>query len=754
MRRRSSLAVTRLRLIIEQLEGRLSPTGLTVVLDPVLDRTGDQIITVQGYDDMTRSAMSIFDTGSSAITFSATDQARFIAAGDPIPIKVPGGGVAEGIGGTVTGDVSQPGTILVGGLGTATVSYQPGSDSGRPGSGGSGSGGGSGSPYHTNRMNFQEPIDGALTPGTGVQAFIGTPQGSPHMPTLTGTPILYVDPNHPNGMAAFVNLHGATLDLSANIPGFVLSLANIQYVAPGLSLSPSSATGAAVTVPLTLRGIDNHLNPGNQVTETPTPEQTSVGLTEHSATVSGQTFLFDTGAQVTLISTATARALGFDLSHPDYLGSVSGVGGNVQVPGYTLDELDLPTKDGGLLRFTHAPVYVLDVSGADGILGMNLFNTASTMLYDPCGPGGPSVSFTFFAGTNRGPGDGSTPQGLAALAQLDSVLASTIHGTNVPDLALHSARIDGHVFLDYNRDGVMSGTEPGLPNQTVFLDTNGNGQLDPGELSTLTDSNGYFQFNNLPPGSYNIREVISSGLASVSSTRGIATLTAANGTTTSINFGVLPIQQDALTAYIADLYGVVLDRAPDIAGYTGWLSFLHNGGTRQEVANAIWQSPEHRGLQVDSFYLTLLHRPSDPAGRAGFVSLMLNGATEYDIQRMIITSPEYQALHNDNVSFLSGVFRDLLGRDIDQSTSNAWLTAMQNGLSRDQVARLVLTSLEHEMLEVDSCFLLFLHRQAQPADQVVWAQYIQQSNPTPDQLAEPFLGSDEFIALSRQLSSS
>src|SRR5262249_12229242 len=173
-----------------------------------------------------------------------------------------------------------------------------------------------------------------------------------------------------------------------------------------------------------------------------------------------------------------------------------------------------------------------------------------------------------------------------ALAQLDSVLASTIHGTNVPDLDLHSARIDGHVFLDYNRDGTMSGTEPGVPNQTVFLDTNGNGQLDPGELSSLTDSNGYFQFNNLPPGGYNIREVIPSGLASVSSTRGIATLAAANGSTTSINFGILPIQQDALTAYIADLYGVVLDRAPDIAGYTGWLRFFHNAGTSHESANA------------------------------------------------------------------------------------------------------------------------------------------------------------------------
>src|SRR5262249_35824639 len=156
------------------------------------------------------------------------------------------------------------------------------------------------------------------------QVFVGTHSGSPRLPTLLGTPILYVDPSHPQGLAALITLQGSTFDFSSAIPGLVLSLPSVQFVTPGLSLQTSAGTSDAVRIPLALHGIDNHLHPGDQVTQTPTPFQPNVGLKQGQANVTGQSFLFDTGAQVTLISTGTARALGLDLSHPDYFGSVEG----------------------------------------------------------------------------------------------------------------------------------------------------------------------------------------------------------------------------------------------------------------------------------------------------------------------------------------------------------------------------------------------------------------------------------------------
>src|SRR5262249_35269858 len=296
--------------------------------------------------------------------------------------------------------------------------------------------------------------------------------------------------------------------------------------------------------------------------------------------------------------------------------------------------------------------------------------------------------------------------------------------------------------------------EPGLPNQLVFLDSNDNGRLDQGEPTALTDSTGLYQFSNLMPGSYSVREVVPSGLASVSSSQPVATATARNGATSTANFGVLPVQQDPLTAYIASLYGSILDRAPDVAGYSGWRQFLQTGGSHEQVVQAIWESPEHRGIQVDAFYQNLLHRAADARGRAGFVHLMLSGATEYDVQRMIIASPEYRSLHPDNVSFLNGVYNDVLARAIDPIGQSGWQSAMQNGMSRDDVARLVLTSPEHEMQVVDFYYQAFLERQAQPTERQGWLAYLLQSSPTPDQVAELFLASGEFFSLSARFTSS
>src|SRR5438876_1100456 len=58
----------RFLLDVEALELRLTPTAatLTIPLDPTGDRYGDQIVTVQAYQDTNRVAFGIFDTGASA----------------------------------------------------------------------------------------------------------------------------------------------------------------------------------------------------------------------------------------------------------------------------------------------------------------------------------------------------------------------------------------------------------------------------------------------------------------------------------------------------------------------------------------------------------------------------------------------------------------------------------------------------------------------------------------------------------------
>jgi hypothetical protein len=172
-------------LTVEALEGRLvpaNPATLTIPLDPTLDQFGDQVVAVQGYGDASHAGFSIFDTGASAITFSADDQATFTDLGGGIPIKVPGGASASGIGGDISGDVSQPGTILADGAHAISLTFD--SDG-----------------FPILNIDFGPHTAQA----DGVQAFVGT-DASPDLPTITGTPILNPSAANPQGLAALVNM--------------------------------------------------------------------------------------------------------------------------------------------------------------------------------------------------------------------------------------------------------------------------------------------------------------------------------------------------------------------------------------------------------------------------------------------------------------------------------------------------------------------------------------------------------------------
>ena len=393
---------------------------IQVDLDPFLDRFGSQIETIQIYRDVSgdRAAYSIYDTGASVITWAAADQAE----GIPIPIKVPNGAQAEGIGGTLIGDVSQPGTVLSVGMDAARYT----------------------SVFPYIEYDFS---NAAFVPGSpaehGVQVLVGTPGGSPDLPTITGTPIhngrlSSFDAGRPNGLAAKMNMQwgidmgellqgilGEDDPLVALFTGIKWPVPNVQFVAPGMSLQQipddpltplNESTTAPVRIPLAHYGLDNHQDPGDTITASYNPFQnTGVVLSHHGATVGDDpndrlAMLFDTGAALSIISTKMAADLGLDLLAPEYTVEVEGAAGGIgAIRGFTIDSLELPVDDDGdglfdgKVAFSHVPVFVYDVTpadtdpeeGLDGILGMNLFNSAYEMLYDPFDPSGASVRLTF-----------------------------------------------------------------------------------------------------------------------------------------------------------------------------------------------------------------------------------------------------------------------------------------------------------------------------------------------------------------------
>ena len=376
--------------------------NVPVELIPDWDQLGDQVEVIQGYylpgEDPLQSmrlTFGIYDTGASVVTLSALDQMLFDEFyAMPVPIKVPGGAWAEGVGGDVRGDISMPGTVVSDGMHAVTINLS--------------------TLDFTYTLNMQAGGPGpkaAVVPG--VQMFVGTAE-SDSLSTISGTPI-HRSQIHTGGAGVKINKQGYMLDLGQMFPevfgpgvSVPYYLPDLEYVNSGTKLSPSAdpKITAPIRVPLTLLGEDNQSNPGSALTSAPNPFQRNVrlamGTQSGSPQVSGKTFLFDTGAMMSLISNDIANGLGLDPNSPARTLEIAGASGNaLPVKGYDIDVIELPYDNGdgqpkGLLQLKNAPVFVFDIgAGIDGILGMNLFNTATEMLYDPFDPAGPSLQLMF-----------------------------------------------------------------------------------------------------------------------------------------------------------------------------------------------------------------------------------------------------------------------------------------------------------------------------------------------------------------------
>ena len=88
-------------------------------------------------------------------------------------------------------------------------------------------------------------------------------------------------------------------------------------------------------------------------------------------------YVLDTGAQMSVISTKVALRMGIDLSQTsvdviDWV-EIGGIGGSVSVPEVMLDHLVIPTKEGVNLVYDDVPVLVRDIApGFEGVIGMDL----------------------------------------------------------------------------------------------------------------------------------------------------------------------------------------------------------------------------------------------------------------------------------------------------------------------------------------------------------------------------------------------
>ncbi|MEP6518564.1 Calx-beta domain-containing protein, partial [Microcoleus vaginatus] len=100
--------------------------------------------------------------------------------------------------------------------------------------------------------------------------------------------------------------------------------------------------------------------------------------------------------------------------------------------------------------------------------------------------------------------------------------------------------ISGRKFIDINTNGILDAGESGLGGSTIYLDLNRNSTLDTSEPSTITDVTGSYQFNNLQPGTYTVREVEQPGFVATQVPNPVTIPPGRGFNAENINFGNAP----------------------------------------------------------------------------------------------------------------------------------------------------------------------------------------------------------------------
>ena len=123
-----------------------------------------------------------------------------------------------------------------------------------------------------------------------------------------------------------------------------------------------------------------------------------------------------------------------------------------------------------------------------------------------------------------------------------------------------------------------------------------------------------------------------------------------------MTYGIMPFQQpgdprDLVEDFVTRFYRLCLDREPDPAGLSGWTTGLMDGvQTGSDVAYGFVFSTEFLSKNTDDEeFLTILYeaffnRQPDEAGRQAWLEAMQNGASRDDVLKGFIFAPEFAAL--------------------------------------------------------------------------------------------------------------
>jgi hypothetical protein len=300
----------------------------------------------------------------------------------------------------------------------------------------------------------------------------------------------------------------------------------------------------------------------------------------------------------------------------------------------------------------------------------------------------------------------------------------TIHGqSDTPAMAnfgaFQPATLSGRVFEDRIGQGNETPSAPGVANWTVFVDLNHTGQLQANDPRTTTGPDGSYQISNLPPGTYDVRDVVPFGW--------MPTTAAPSGLLVQSGGGV---RADFGNFHTISISGRVFDdqdstgndhggAAPGLNTYTVNLYLDRDQNGQLDSADVLLSTQatpgntgivggfSFNGLGPGMYLLTQEPQPGhvQTSPVSGLYSVTA-------ISGQPVTGVTFGDLNTPNRNYVFALYEQLLGRRVDPDGLATWSGMLDHGTSRVQVVQAIQGSDEYLTKKVEEVYHKLLHRDA------------------------------------------
>jgi hypothetical protein len=204
--------------------------------------------------------------------------------------------------------------------------------------------------------------------------------------------------------------------------------------------------------------------------------------------------------------------------------------------------------------------------------------------------------------------------------------------------------------------------------------------------------------------------------------------------------------------FVTQAYKDFLNRTPSTDEVNAWTSRLMNYQlTRYDLATQLSKSNEWITKVVTSFYHDTLNRDPDPVGLSGWVAAAQGGKPITQIASAFYASDEYFNTigHNDYRTWVTDLYQKLLLRSPDPAGLNAWVSALNSGKPRGDVAVGFYQSNEKLGVRITTLYQSLLGRAPEPGAVQNWSPFVAANGDLV--LAAAIAGSDEYMGRAQTL---